>query len=207
MKKFTLLLAAVLVSAITTGCTASIGTISTASGDAPTTAFDTESDNATSRSDTADIPADERQNEAASQAENGGDADMEEENDAPDTIPDENDADVTYAEEATTEFNQLREFKTYFLQEKALLEKSKQAMEARGQYESFEARDFSKYGVWEYEPWHWTDHYGNKYMWPVLYDEGTKDERLLIESDNGHLYSFTYRSQMRRRADLGSLYE
>ena len=80
-------------------------------------------------------------------------------------------------------------------------------MKERGQYESFEARDLSKYGIWEYEPWCWTDHYGKYYKWPVLVDEGTFDECLLIESEEGDLIKFTYRSQMLRRMNLGHLYD
>lgn len=121
-----------------------------------------------------------------------------------DYIPenDETETDTTTEEEDILDYY----FNT-FNSEKSLLERNRQTLKERGQYESFEARDLSKYGIWEYEPWCWTDHYGKYYKWPVLVNEGEKNECLLIESDDGDLIRFTCWADMLKKQNLGSLYE
>lgn len=121
-----------------------------------------------------------------------------------DYIPenDETETDTTTEEEDILDYY----FNT-FNSEKSLLERNRQTLKERGQYESFEARDLSKYGIWEYEPWCWTDHYGKYYKWPVLVNEGAKNECLLIESDDGDLIRFTCWADMLKKQNLGSLYE
>lgn len=102
-----------------------------------------------------------------------------------------------------TNTENLEYYFSIFREQKAFLEKSIR----RGQYKAFKAHDLSKYGLREFKPWGWTDNYGHRYKWPVLVDEGTFDECLLIESEEGDLIKFTYRSQMLRRMNLGHLYD
>ena len=102
-----------------------------------------------------------------------------------------------------TNTENLEYYFSIFREQKDFLENSIR----RGQYKAFKAHDLSKYGLREFKPWGWTDNYGHRYRWPVLVDEGTFDECLLIESEEGDLIKFTYRSQMLRRMNLGHLYD
>lgn len=194
MKKALVIIAAILVMVAITGC--SNATTSTSTTPTTTVTTTTPATSTTTTNSDTDTPVANSTSEAY----------------APENPADDSEEEDTNQESSTRfasdeENNLFEEYKSYFLQQKALQEDSMRAMVARGQYESFEARDFSKYGIWEYEAWHWTDSYGCEYQWPVLVDEDEKEEMLFIESDDGHLIQFTYWGQMLRKMDLGSLYD
>ncbi len=196
MKKLVFLLAAIILTVSAAGCSGSKDSKSSSSE-----ASASSSDNSEAKSSASS----EASGEAASETGETGNTSAGTEGTAVPAPSEE----VTYVvdSDTTEEISTIERYREFFLKEKADLEKSKNTMVSRGQYESFEARDLSKYGIWEFEPWRWTDHYGKEYQYPVLYNAGQNDECLLIEGIDGHLYRFTCYSQMLKLQDLGLLNE
>ena len=195
MKKALVIIAAILVMVAIAGC--SNATTSTTATTATTTTIPTTTTGTTNSITNQNSVAEQDSYTTSCETSDDEESSM-------DYIPenDETETDTTTEEEDILDYY----FNT-FNREKSLLERNRQTLKERGQYESFEARDLSKYGIWEYEPWCWTDHYGKYYKWPVLVNEGAKNECLLIESADGDLIRFTYWADMLKKQNLGSLYE
>ena len=203
MKKALVIIAAILVMVAIAGC--SNATTSTTATTATTTTIPPTTTGTTTATTTATTNSITNQNSVAEQDSYTTSCETsDDEESSMDYIPenDETETDTTTEEEDILDYY----FNT-FNREKSLLERNRQTLKERDQYESFEARDFSKYGIWEYEPWCWTDNYGKYYKWPVLVNEGAKNECLLIESADGDLIRFTYWADMLKKQNLGSLYE
>ena len=195
MKKALVIIAAILVMVAIAGC--SNATTSTTATTATTTTIPTTTTGTTNSITNQNSVAEQDSYTTSCETSDDEESSM-------DYIPenDETETDTTTEEEDILDYY----FNT-FNREKSLLERNRQTLKERDQNESFEARDFSKYGIWEYEPWCWTDHYGKYYKWPVLVNEGAKNECLLIESADGDLIRFTYWADMLKKQNLGSLYE
>lgn len=202
MKKALVIIAAILVMVAIAGC--SNATTSTTATTATTTTIPTTTTGTTTATTTATTNSITNQNSVAEQDSYTTSCETsDDEESSMDYIEnDETETDTTTEEEDILDYY----FNT-FNREKSLLERNRQTLKERDQNESFEARDFSKYGIWEYEPWCWTDNYGKYYKWPVLVNEGAKNECLLIESADGDLIRFTYWADMLKKQNLGSLYE
>ena len=194
MKKIMfIVVAAIIVMATITGCT---NATTTKNANSSTTATTTGTIPPTT---TGTIPTTEKEMETDTETETETDTETDTETET------ETDTETDAETETETEtVDYLEYYFSYFREQKAFLESSIR----KGQYKAFKAHDLSKkYGLREFKPWGWTDNYGHHYKWPVLVDEGTFDECLLIESEEGDLIKFTYRSQMLRRMNLGHLYD
>ena len=206
MKKALVIIAAILVMVAIAGC--SNATTSTTATTATTTTIPTTTTGTTTATTTATTNSITNQNtNSVASAEQDSYTTSCETSDDEESSMDYIENDETETDTTTEEEDILDYYFNTFNREKSLLERNRQTLKERDQNESFEARDFSKYGIWEYEPWCWTDNYGKYYKWPVLVNEGAKNECLLIESDDGDLIRFTCWADMLKKQNLGSLYE